>query len=206
MDKTTDLEKATIDNYNQMAESWAAEHSKFELLDKYKDKFKDLLPVGRVLEIGCGGGRDAKDLINSGYDYVGTDASAELIRVAKKNLPNADFRVLSVYDLNKMDEMFDGFWCVATLLHIPKTKIPAALSCIKYRLRPGAIGYISLKDGDTEEFEERISGGRKEARLFVYWNADDFSKVLNTAGFKIIEYVYEPVSSRTKWHNFFFIM
>ena len=98
----------TIKYYDKEAPKWALEH----LTNKFwgsMDKFYNLLPSGKVIEIGCGGGRDARDYLIDRYDYIGTDISDELLKVAKKQNPNNVFLKHSVYDLNFPKNSFDGF-------------------------------------------------------------------------------------------------
>ena len=166
-------------------------------------KLKQLLPSGTILEIGCGGGRDAAELIDQGYEYVGTDASAGMIEAAKAEVPSATFKQWDVYNLAKLETKFDGFWACAVLLHIPKERIDEALQAISATLKPNAIGMISIKDGDDEDFEVRDNNGMHEERLFVYWRKNDFVNVLNQNGFSLLDYTYKPVSRRTNWHVFF---
>lgn len=166
-------------------------------------RFRELLPGGKILEIGSGGGRDAAELLKLHYEYMGTDVSAEMVEVAKTAVPEAVFRQLSVYDLATLDTKFDGFWASAVLLHIPKARINEALQAINASLKPGAIGMISLKDGDTEDFEVRDKDNMHQERLFVYWRKDDFLGVLKQNGFQLVDYIYRPLSQRTSWHVFF---
>ena len=139
-------EQMTLDAYNQVAAQWAAEHDDPEYWSLELDLFHQLLPQGSIVEIGSGGGRDAKELIAFGYHYTGTDISAGLLQVAQQALPGQTFVQQSVYDLS-FDQEFDGFWASAVLLHIPRSRIHQALSRIRQSLRVGAIGFISLKDG-----------------------------------------------------------
>jgi SAM-dependent methyltransferase len=156
------------------------------------------LPEGKLLEIGSGGGRDAKELIKLGYDYTGTDISKSLIKQAKKNNPGAIFLEKSVYDLGYTDD-FDGFWCSAVLLHIPRPKINRALESIKKAMHNNAVGFISIKEGDGEQMES--SGELK--RLFTYWHNNEFNKILRDQGFDILYKDYKPVTEHTKWLIYF---
>lgn len=144
----TDEEKLTIAAYDDQATRWAGEHQTSGFWGKEMDKFQELLPSGKVLEIGSGGGRDAKELTSRGYQYVGTDASQGLIEQAQKANPQTVFLTQSVYDLDFPPDFFDGFWAAAVLLHIPKNKIDLALGKIKSVVKPGGIGFITLKEGE----------------------------------------------------------
>src|SRR5580692_3009465 len=145
-----DLEKITIDTYNRNAERWSASHAFKNLPKVYIEKFNKLLPKGSVLEVGCGGGRDARDFINLGYDYLGTDASAGMVSLARRNVPEAHFEQINLYDLRKLKVKFDGFWARAVYLHVPKSRINESLQSLNKCLKLNAIGMMSIKDGDRE--------------------------------------------------------
>ena len=197
------LEAKTIETYNVIARQWTKSHGVANDWKWAADRFRELLPSGRVLEIGCGGGRDAAELIDQGYEYFGTDASRGMIGVARMNVPSAAFECRNIYNLASLHTQFDGFWACAILLHIPKERINEAFRAISAVLKLGAKGMISIKDGDEEEFEVRDSEGMHEERLFVYWRKEDFTRVLSQNGFSVLEYTYRPVNQRTNWHTFF---
>ena len=203
MNMSQDLELKTIKTYDAMAKSWAKSHSIASDWDEEIAVFARLLPSGKVLEVGCGGGRDAQSLIEQGFEYFGTDASKGMIEVAQSEIPSAVFEQCNVYGLGNLHTKFDGFWACAVLLHIPKHRIGQALTAIHGVLQPGAIGMISMKAGDEEHFEVRDKEGHHEERLFAYWKKDDFIAVLEQNGFSLRQYAYRPVSTRTNWHIFF---
>ncbi len=176
----TSEEERTKRNYNKDAEKWqGARRAGSSFLNKEISKFKELLPNGCVLEIGSGAGHDASWLIDSGYDYLGTDISSGMLEQARKNNPGVRFDEISVYNLN-FDELFDGFWCSAVLLHIPKNRLDTALSAIHRSIKQDAYGFICTKEGDSEVVE-------RDGRFHAYWSDRDFSERLNDNGYKIIE-------------------
>lgn len=198
MSELTPEEKTTIATYDKQAESWSTNHSTISFWGDEMARFNELLPNGRILEIGAGGGRDAKELIEYGYDYLGTDISSGLLEQARRNNPSVDFEQVSVYDLD-YKELFDGFWCSAVLLHIPREKIDSALSAINKNMRRGAFGFIAIKEGDGEQLEATDASTGDDERYFVYWSDNDFSNKLAENGFKVVERGYRPMSERTKW-------
>lgn len=178
------MEKKTIDYYDQKAEEWATAHHGNEEVSYWQnemEKFHKLLPDGKVLEIGSGPGKDASALLAMGYDYTGIDASEGLLRIARKRNPQATFKHIEVNDLDFPEHEFDGFWTVATLLHIPKSRIDEAMGKIKSQVRPGGIGFITMKAGAGER-EDPETG-----RWFAYYSKDEFQEVLERNGYKIIE-------------------
>ncbi|OGD08295.1 hypothetical protein A2397_03635 [Candidatus Amesbacteria bacterium RIFOXYB1_FULL_44_23] len=180
----TERELKTVGFYDKSAEAWTSMHGGNEGNSYWQDemaRFHELLPTGKVLEIGSGAGKDAAALIALGYDYVGTDASKGLIEVAQKRNPGAKFVNVAVEDLNFGEEKFDGFWTAATLLHIPKDEIDEALGSIKSQLKPGLAGFISMKAGAGEREDKETS------RWFAYYSQEEFREILERNGFVVAE-------------------
>ncbi len=82
-----------------------------EILEKYK-----ITPDKNLLEIGCGEGRDAKEIFESGYRLTATDISGEAIAYCRKRMPQyaQNFRVLDCLS-DAMDEKFDFIYAVAVI-------------------------------------------------------------------------------------------
>ena len=141
------MKNKTIDFYNKKAKEWAEGRvvGKGSYRERLVSEFKEIIPNGKILEIGCGAGLDARILANSGFDYIGTDASIELIKLSRNLNPNLNFIEMPVEKLNFPKNTFDGFWSSATLLHIHKDKINGVLDKIRNVCKPKAIGLITLK-------------------------------------------------------------
>lgn len=196
-------EITTKQTYDLLAPTWALEHSTGGFWSEEMKRFHELLPSGSLLEIGAGGARDAKELVALGYEYTGTDVSTGLLEVARQKLPGYEFVEQSVYDLDLPQAPFDGFWASAILLHIPRARIDEALNGIKKMMKQKAIGFISIKDGDGEGMEVDEVGGEKLNRFFCRWSKDEFTEVLAQNGYSVVDYMYRPMSDKTKWHSFF---
>lgn len=186
----TKKEKATVQYYDKNAKEWAAEH----MTKKFwgPTGFYDLLPSGKIIEIGSGGGRDARDYLIGKYDYIGTDISKSLLEEAKKLNPGVKFLQRSVYDLKFADNTFDGFWASAILLHIPKNRINKALNEIHRVARNNGVGFISIKKGKGEKEDEN-------GRWFSYYSKQEFNNILKSNGYKVIHFNLHPMSKKTIW-------
>ncbi len=199
----TPEELLTIASYNRSAETWAKSHSSIEFWSREFAIFRNYLPAGRILEIGSGGGRDAKLFIGAGYDYIGTDVSEELLNQARNANPDGIFLKQSVYDLIFPKGYFDGFWASAVLLHIPKTRLSEALRRINSITRKSGIGFISIKEGVGEKVEEEILEGEEFSRLFAYFSDAEFADFLYNNGFDILRHQRKPMSEKTIWLTYF---
>ena len=122
------------------------------------DPFLALMPpAGRILDAGCGSGRDAIAFVKRGFEVTAFDGSVELARLA------SDRTGLSILHLT-FDEIawrdeFDGVWACASLLHLPSRELQAALQRLVHALRLGGVLYVSMKAGQSE--------GEREGRWFT---------------------------------------
>ncbi len=82
-----------------------------EVINKYH------LEQENMLEIGCGEGRDAKYLLDKGYDVLATDISKEAIDYCIKNDPNNkdNYQVLDVLKDNSSDDKYGFIYSIACL-------------------------------------------------------------------------------------------
>lgn len=183
----TKLEEITLDTYERYASQWATVYSN-KLWSKELEMYRQLLPTGKILEIGSGGGRDARELLDLGYDYTGTDVSPAFLAEASKQNPDGRFILSSVYDLNFAESSFDGFWASAILLHLPKDRINFALQRIKRCIKKNAIGFISIKEGEGSELLRDEVGGNACERLFTYYLEPEFLEILISEGYSIADF------------------
>ena len=182
-------EQETVNSYNKIAAAWTSTLSDDFWQDNYK-KLHSLIPPGRIIDLGCGSGRDAYYLIKYGYKVVGVDISEEMIRLAKAKNPGADFYAKSFYELDFPKDSFDGFWAANSLLHIPKAKISGVLKSIRGFLKPGAVGFVSMKEGEGEKMTQWQNSGQN--RFFAYYRQREFADILEQNGFKVLEMSNRP--------------
>ena len=152
------VDRRTLDFYQQRASEWAAALPC--AWSPQLDPFLDLLhPGARVLELGCGDGRDAERMIARGFEVHPSDGSPVMAGLASERL-GREVPVMRFSELEAV-EAFDGVWCQASLLHLPEDELPGILSSIHRALRPGGFHWASYKDG--------TGGGRDEfGRFFSY--------------------------------------
>lgn len=111
--------------------------------------FLDLLePGARILELCCGGGRDAEAMIRRGFAVDPTDGTPEIARKAAERLERP-VRVMRFDELHERDR-YDAVWAHASLLHVPRVALTSVLQSIYRALRPGGFHFASFKSGDGE--------------------------------------------------------
>jgi len=56
------------------------------------------LREGLVVDLGCGSGLWARELVDAGYRVLGIDISEAMIEIARRRVPEAEFRVGSLFE------------------------------------------------------------------------------------------------------------
>lgn len=88
--------------------AWAREPGHDSYWRFHRDQFLEIVPPpgGRTLDLGCGEGRLARDLVALGHDVVGIDASPTMIRAAREAAPEMELHVADAAFLPFQDASF----------------------------------------------------------------------------------------------------
>lgn len=178
----------TIKAYNEVAEEYADDSMKWAAPD-FIDNFINALPKkAKVVDVGCGGGRDVKTLTDRGFEVTGIDASTKLIEYAGKHFPNINFQVADMRDIPFPDQSFNGVWCQAALLHLELAKdVKKAISEFGRVLKPNGILHLynkaHVKGPKTEILTNYFF---KNPRFFRYFTTEEMTELLNKAGFSLL--------------------
>lgn len=179
-----EYQKKTIQTYNAHAQAFQKSRAGF-MNTKRVEEFVEKLSGKRILDVGCGPGRDSRYFVDQGYVVTGLDLSAELLRIAREAVPEAAFVEADMLAMPFDNDSFDGVWASASLLHLTHNDIVIALQEIYRVLVPGGVCYCSMKEGtgQREESDARLAGAE---RLFSFVTEADMISYMNTAGFEII--------------------
>ena len=104
----------------------------------------------KILDLGCGSGRDSLAFLNAGFDVEAIDGSKKMCEIAqsKTGLSIRNIRFGQLDDQNK----YDGVWACASLLHLPRNELPKVFSKIIEALKEEGIFYSSFKYGSFEGY------------------------------------------------------
>ncbi|MCW8040091.1 class I SAM-dependent DNA methyltransferase [Acinetobacter entericus] len=158
----------TIDYYNHHAEEFT--HSTLYVdMESLYQPFLDLLPTNaRILDLGCGSGRDTLAFKNKGYLVDAIDYSEALVKKAKE-LTGIQVKYQSFYELDKAT-VYDGIWACASLLHCERDRLAEVLEKMFRALKSEGVIYMSFKYGDSD----RVKDGRE----FTDLNEDQAQELL----------------------------
>jgi 2-polyprenyl-3-methyl-5-hydroxy-6-metoxy-1,4-benzoquinol methylase len=107
-----------------------------------------LTPGARILDAGCGSGRDTVAFKQQGFLVEAFDASPKMARLASK-YSKQTCSVMRFQDL-PFDGVFDAVWSCAALVHVPKRDIELVLRKLSASLKPNGIAYFSFIVGEGE--------------------------------------------------------
>lgn len=183
----TAYKEATKNSYEATAEEFTRNIENLAPMQSI-ERFLKLLPAKpKIIDIGCGPGRDAKIFTEKGASVLGVDFCQNLIDIAKVRAPLAQFQLMDIETGNFPNAAFDGVWSACTLSHIPKKNLSAVLKKIHSCLKPKGYLYLALKKGVGEIFEKdaRYQGDHK--KFWAFYEEQEISKFLEDAKFKILE-------------------
>ena len=147
----------TIDYYNQYADEFAQATLNVDMESLYQPFLAELPESARILDVGCGSGRDTLAFLNKGYQVDAIDYSEALVKRATL-LTSIAVQQQSFYDIDVQD-VYDGVWACASLLHSDRNRLPEVLKRFHAALRRGGVCYMSFKYGTTDR--------EKDGRVFT---------------------------------------
>lgn len=181
-----DISQRTLEHYNQRAVEFRAGTADHDVTQNIAALLEaiEAPPPWRLLDFGCGPGRDLKVFAALGHEAVGLDGSAEFAEMARKDsgceVLQQDFLAL---DLRA--GFFDGVYANASLFHVPSAELPRVLRELHAALKPGGVLFASIPHGDNSE-------GWNRGRYGVYHDLESWRRYLTGAGFVELHHYYRP--------------
>ena len=165
----------TIAAYNNEADRYA-ELAKTDQAQEGLTSFLELVPIGGlVLDLGCGPGHTAAEMVRRGYRVEALDASAEMARLAKE-LHGLDVQICDFASFNAVGR-FDGVWASFSLLHADRKDFPVCLTNINRSLKSDGALFLGMKLGTGDERD-------KLGRHYTYYTESELIGFLADAGFE----------------------
>ncbi len=142
----------TLDYYDHNADLFTAQTVNVEFSD-VQDRFLALIPKGgKILDYGCGSGRDTKYFLDLGYAVDAIDGSEKLCEIASKNT-GITVRKMLFSDLDA-NAIYDGIWACSSILHVPKSELASIFGKMIRAVIPGGYIYASFKFGEYDGYRK----------------------------------------------------
>jgi 2-polyprenyl-3-methyl-5-hydroxy-6-metoxy-1,4-benzoquinol methylase len=184
------MDQKTVNYYSQNAQQVADRYEAVVsgLSEHFVDAYK---PNSKVLDIGCGSGRDLAVLHKLGHQCYGIDPTPEFVEIAQQVHPELSNHIAQ----GSLPEMappfggkFDGVLCSAVLMHIDVDQLHIAASSIKSCLKIGGrlLYSVPSKRLDVVSENRDVNG-----RLFIPDQSGRLQAIFEGLGFECI----------SKWGN-----
>lgn len=171
-----DKKSQTINTYNESAQALA---DKFDAIGARKEDIDETFALVQkenpaVLEIGCGNGRDAQEILRHTDNYLGVDVSEELVRLAEQKVPNGQFVVADIEEYIMPTDL-DAVFAFASLIHVPKESLQKILQSIYDSLNSDGVFHLSMKY--AEEYKEDTKTDEFGTRTYYLYSDKDIEEM-----------------------------
>lgn len=158
----------TINYYNENAKKFIDGTVSVDFRS-IQDTFLELLPENaKILDFGCGSGRDTKYFLEHGCRVVAMDGSLELCKAASE-YTGITVKHMLFQELNEK-ERYDGIWACASILHVKSEELPEIIRKMSLATIANGIIYLSFKYGDFE--------GERNGRYFTDMTEESMAELL----------------------------
>jgi len=178
-------------------------------LAKIAGKSSDQLPIfcrlikkeGKVLEVGCAGGRDSQYFVKKGFSLTGIDLVDKFLQKSRELVPKGKFKKMDILALDFPENYFDAIWCHAVLVDINRQDLRKVLANFLRVLKSQGVVHLEFKRGRGSKVvsEDLISG---EKRKISYFQIKEVTEKAKAVGFTVIksEQAGDSLGRRfTKW-------
>lgn len=178
---------ATIAYYNRAAQSFWEGTRNHDVGQNYAALLEAIegTPPYRILDLGCGPGRDLRHFRTLGHTAVGLDGAREFVEMARSHsgceVLHQDFLAMALPAGH-----FDGVFANASLFHVPSRELPRVLRELAEALKPRGVLFCSNPRGNNEE-------GFSDGRYGCFFDLDTWRRHVSDAGFAEVQHYYRPV-------------
>lgn len=181
----------SVHRFDEFAEEYA---SRFDNVSGYLDQLSFFVSHVKtsspaILELACGPGNVTKFLKNHFPEsrILAVDLAPKMIELARKALPEVDFRVMDVRDISVIAEKFDAVMCSFCLPFLSKADAAKLIADCLALLNPGGVIYLSTMEGDETRagYEKTSFSGNSEV-YFNYHRQADLREAFKKAGFTLL--------------------
>ena len=182
----TETSAVTLKHYDQHAESFWEATKDHDVSQNRAVFIKHLGGNGsrRILDFGCGPGRDLMYFKELGYEAIGLEGAAGFVEHARAysgcEVWHQDFLQLDLPAAH-----FDGIFANASLFHLPSQELPRMLRELYTALKPYGVLFSSNPRGENDE-------GWHGERYGCYYNWETWRSLLTAADFEEITHYYRP--------------
>jgi len=176
----------TLQHYNQRAQEFRAGTQSHDVSQNIGALLRhiDASPPYRILDFGCGPGRDLRAFAALGHQAIGLEGAAQFVAMARAD-SGCEVWQQDFLQLDLPFGYFDGVYANASLFHVPGRELPRVLGQLHATLKPGGVLFSSNPRGDNQE-------GWNGGRYGAYHDLAAWRGYVTGAGFVELEHYYRP--------------
>jgi SAM-dependent methyltransferase len=178
----------TLNHYNKCADIFWRDTRDHDVSQNREALLQTLHGPGpfRILDLGCGPGRDLKVFHDLGHEAIGLEGSQRFAEMAR-SYSGCEVWLQDFLQLQLPNEYFDGIFANASLFHIPSQELPRVLRELYAALKPNGVLFSSNPRGENQE-------GWSGERYGCYYDWERWHQLVTAAGFSEIHHYYRPTS------------
>jgi SAM-dependent methyltransferase len=138
----------------------------------------------RILDLGCGPGRDLVALRDLGHEVVGLDGCPEFVAMARA-VSGCEIWQQDLLSMTLPRASFDGVFANAVLFHVPSLALAGVLERLHAALKPGGVLLASNPRGQDEE-------GFIDGRYACFYNFKTWRRLVSRSGFALVDHYFRP--------------
>jgi SAM-dependent methyltransferase len=176
----------TLGHYNEHAERFwqgTRDHDVTQNRDALLQSLDGPGPF-RILDFGCGPGRDLKTFRDLGHAAIGLDGAKRFVELARE-YSGGEVWCQDFLKLDLPQESFDGVFANASLFHVPSQELPRVLRELWTTLKTGGVLFSSNPRGDNKE-------GWNGGRYGCHYDWPRWRELVTAAGFTEVAHYYRP--------------
>ena len=181
-----DVSATTLGHYRRSAESFRAGTLDHDVSQNIQALLRhiDADAPYRILDFGCGPGRDLKTFTELGHAAIGLDGAEPFVDMARA-YSGCEVWLQDFLALDLPERRFDGIFANASLFHVPSAALPRVMKQLHAALEPGGVLFSSNPRGDNQE-------GWNGDRYGAYYDWPTWRGLVTSAGFTELEHYYRP--------------
>ncbi|MFT5355616.1 MAG: SAM-dependent methyltransferase [Polyangiales bacterium] len=185
-EELSELSRSTVGHYEDRARDFwdgTRDHDVSQNMDALLRHLEGAAPL-RILDFGCGPGRDLMALKLAGHHPVGLDGSPSFCEMAREH-SGCEVLQQNMIELELPLSEFDGVFANASLFHVPTQEVSRVIKELRAALKPRGVLFASNPRGDNRE-------GYSGARYGAYHDHESWTALVEGQGFTELEHYFRP--------------
>jgi trans-aconitate methyltransferase len=192
-----DMNQQSVERFNEFAKEFEQGFMELSLYDKAIESFCSTVSVAapKILELGCGPGNVTRRIKSHlpEAQITAIDMAENMISLARKNVPDVDFKVMDVRHIDLLQRSFDAIIAAFVLPFLSYDDCSDLLAKVSGLLAPDGKLYVSTMEGAPEQngFESTSFSGENRIH-FTYYEETFLKTVLEKVNISIINLIKQP--------------